>query len=380
MCLLDVILVLSMGFFGKKKANSFLGVDIGASSIKIVEFGVKKGRATLLTYGYAESPSIEASETMFDDPKATGKLLARVCKDAGCKSTSAMAALPSSNVFSTILSIPEVKDKKQRQAVVDTEVGKLTPLPLSEMITQTTFLDDVKTDSKKEKGKGVEQQPQEKSKAFRALVTGSAKTFIQKYLEIFKVAGLDLKAIDTESLALVRALVGKDKGAIMILDIGSKRTNILIVEKGVPFVSRSVGIGGNTVTQQIMKSTAVSEDEAERMKRDLGVAAAGGAGAGGLPPVLEPIMQPLVNEIRYAFQLYAGMELAQMKTVEKIIVTGGSAHLPHIPEFLAQTLDMNVYRGDPWARVLYPADLGAVLEEIGPRMSVAIGLAMREID
>jgi type IV pilus assembly protein PilM len=180
---------------------------------------------------------------------------------------------------------------------------------------------------------------------------------------------------------LVRALVGKDKGAILMLDIGSKRTNILIVEKGIPFVSRSITIGGNTVTSQLMRTMSLSETDADRIKRDLAIAPPTDTDlAAGLPKLLEPIMQPLLNEIRYAFQLYANMELAQMKKVEKIIVTGGSSHLPRIPEYLAQTLNMNVYRGDPWARVVYPQDLSSVLEEVGPRLSVAIGLAMREME
>ncbi|MBI4437734.1 type IV pilus assembly protein PilM [Candidatus Uhrbacteria bacterium] len=365
-----------MRLFGKKKPNSFLGVDIGASSIKVAEFANHKGRARLLTYGYAELPNAAAGDTLFDQPKAAGELLSRVCREAGTKSTAAMAALPTSNVFSTILSIPEVKDARARQAAVNTEVAKLSPLPLSEMILQTTFLDE------EQKGKPKEEKAaQEKRTAFRVLVTGAAKTFIQKYIETFKAAKLNLQAIDTEALALVRALVGKDKGAILMLDIGSKRTNIVIVEKGIPFVSRSITIGGNTVTNQLMRTMGLSEADADRVKRDLGVAPPAASGlAGGLPKLLEPIMQPLVNEIRYAFQLYASMELAQIKQIEKIIVTGGSSHLPRIPEYLAQTLNMNVYRGDPWARVVYPAEVASVLEEIGPRMSVAVGLAMREIE
>lgn len=381
-----------MALFGKKQPDSFLGVDIGASGIKVVEFANKKGRPTLMTYGYAELPDAESGESLLDQPKAAGELLARVCKEAGVKSTAAMSALPSSNVFSSILSLPQVKDKKQRQALVDAEVSKLAPLPMSEMITQTTFLDEAKKKpeekgKKKDKKKDVKKQeekkeePTQKSKTFRALVTGAAKTFIQKYIEIFKTAKLDLQAIDTESLALIRALVGKDKGAIMIIDMGAKRTNIVIVEKGIPFVSRSINIGGNTVTNHMMNQMKMSEDEAERVKRDLGREAYPESGlAGGLPKLLEVVVLPLVNEIRYAFQLYANMELAQMKKVEKIILTGGSSHLPRIPEYLAETLDMNVYRGDPWARVVYPKDLSSVLEEIGPRMSVAVGLAMRELE
>lgn len=361
-----------MRLFGKKESKGFLGVDIGASSIKVVEFESKKGRSVLMTYGYAEFPSVEAGETLFDQVQATGELLARVCKEAGVKSTRVMAALPTSHVFSAILSLPDGKDPRGRQSIVDAEVTKLAPLPVSEMITQTTFLES----EEKSKTEMLQQQKQ-----LRVLVTGAAKSFIQKYIEIFKIAKLNLQAIDTEALALIRALIGKDKGAIMVLDIGAKRTNLIIAEKGIPFVSRSINLGGNTVTTALMQQMKVSEEEAERMKRDLGFAGTEGSTLGsGLPHVLEVIMQPLVNEIRFAFQLFANMELAEIKKVEKIILTGGSAHLPRVAEYLAHILDMNVYRGDPWARVVYPRDLTSVLEEIGPRMSVAIGLAMREID
>ncbi len=375
------ILVLIMGLFGRKQAKSFLGVDIGASSIKVVEFEVKKGRPMLMTYGYAEIPTQEAGDSLFDQPKRTGELLARICKEAGTKSMSAMAALPTPHVFATILSMPNGRDARLRQAAVDAEVAKLAPLPLSEMIIQTTYLDEDKKDKKDQKKEQKEAAEQPKQKQFRAMVTGSAKTFIQKYIEIFKGAKLSLQAIDTESLALVRALVGKDKGAIMIIDIGSQRTTLMIVEKGIPFVSRSIQLGGDTVTRAIMSQMNLGEEDAERIKRDLGTASpAGSVLAGGLPKVLETLMLPLLNEIRFAFQLYAGMELAVIKKVEKVIVTGGSSHLPRVPEYLAETLNMNVYRGDPWARVLFPQDLVSVLEEIGPRMSVAIGLAMREME
>jgi type IV pilus assembly protein PilM len=379
-----VIMVSSMGLFSKKKPNSFLGVDIGASGVKVVEFGVKGGRPTLLTYGYAELPDAQAGESLFDQPKLAGELVARVCKEAGVKSKEAMSALPSSYVFSTLFSLPRVKDPKKRQALVDAEVSKLAPLPLSEMILQTTFLDDEKkakvSKNKKDKTEKSDAPKVEPKKQFRALATGAAKTFIQKYIEIFKVAKLNLQAIDTESLALVRSLIGKDRGAIMLIDIGSKRTNMVIVEKGIPFVSRSINIGGDAVTTLLMKQLDLPEADAERVKRDLGTGAYSESGlAGGLPKLLESLALPLVNEIRYAFSLYSKMRLADIKKVEKIILTGGSSHLPRIPEYLAETLNMNVYRGDPWARVVYPEELTSVLEEIGPRMSVAIGLAMRDL-
>ena len=370
-----------MKFFGGKKSNSFLGVDIGASSIKVVELGIEKGRPKLLTYGYSEYRGSEQHLSPFEDVKGTGTLLAEICKKAGSKSVVAMAALPTSGVFSTIISIPAVKDQKEQQRLVDAEVSKLTPLPIEQMITYSTFFDgekgNEKKDQKKEKQPSVEKTQQKEEKNVRVLVTGAAKTLVQKYVEIFKVAKLSLQAIDTEAFALTRALIGKDKSATLIIDLGSQRTNLTIVEKGIPFVNRSLNLGGEAVTARIESTMQVSAQEAEDMKRDF--ASLGILNGTGVPPLLESVYQPLLNEVRYAMQLYASMELTELKQVEKIVLTGGSAHLPLLPEYLAEALNVNVYRGNPWARVVYPVDLQVVLEEIGPRMSVAVGLAMRDM-
>ncbi len=369
-----------MGLFGGNKTHTYLGVDIGTSGLKVVELSTEKGRAKVMTYGYSERQPGQPVYSPFDDPKGTGERLAALCKKAGVRGTKVMAALPLSSVFSTIVSVPKRKHEKEMQPLVDAQVAKLTPMPLSEMVTSTTFIDGMKGSKGSEGTKGTE----EKIKAsdhVRVLVTGAAKSLVQKYIEIFKVAKLDLTALDTESFALVRSLIGKDKSPIAILDIGGASTSITIVEKGIPVLSRSIGIAGNNVTRRIMDQMSIEETEAEQIKQDLmTVVGTAPGGIGGLPAVLDAVMQPLLTEIRYAFQLYAGMELCEYKKVEKIVVTGGSSHLPRIVEFLKESLNMNVYRGDPWARVVFAEDLRPVLDEIGPRMSVAIGLAMREID
>ena len=366
-----------MSLFGGKKVHTYLGVDIGTSGIKVVELSTEKGRAKAMTYGYSERQPGQPVFSPFDDPKGTGERLAALCKKAGVRGTKVMAALPLSSVFSTIVSVPKRKHEKEMQPLVDAQVAKLTPMPLSEMVTSTTYIDGVKgivgKESVPEKIKSTDH--------VRVLVTGAAKSLVQKYIEIFKVAKLDLTALDTESFAMVRSLIGKDRSPIAIIDIGGTSTSVTIVEKGVPVLTRSIGIGGNNVTRRIMDQMSIQEAEAEQIKLYLmSVVGTAPGGVGGLPAVLDAVMQPLLTEIRYAFQLYAGMELCEYKKVEKIVVTGGSSHLPRVVEFLKESLNMNVYRGDPWARVVFAEDLRPVLDEIGPRMSVAIGLAMREID
>lgn len=366
------------GLFGKK-SSGFLGVDIGAAGLKVVELSKEKGRTTLQTYGYSETRADGAPFSPFDDTKATGELLAKICKEAGVKSTAAMAALPLSHVFSAIVAVPRRKDQKELKQLVDAQIAKLTPLPMNEMVTYSTLIDDPMR--KDAKGAIPESTLKAGEKDYvRVLVTGAAKTLVQKYIEIFRAAKLTLQAIDTESFALIRSLVGKDRSAVMVLDIGNARTNITVVEKGVPVLTRSINVGGGNVTKKIMAQMGVSAAEAEQMKLDLGNFTSATKVAGGMPEILESVVQPILHEIRFSFQLYANMELTDLKKVEKIIVTGGSAHLPNVPAYLAETLNMNVYKGDPWARISYPEDLRPVLDEIGPRLSVAAGLAMRELE
>ncbi len=350
--------------FFKPKSAGFLGVDVGSRGLKVVELTNEKGRAKLMTYGYSEASIGDISATPFDDTKTAGELLAKICKKAGVKATSAMAALPAASVFSAIIAVPRKGNEgpKELKPLIDSQVTKLAPLPLADMVTYSTFIDDLKAP-----------RPY-----VRVLVTGAPKTLVQKYIEIFRTAKLELKAIDSEAFALIRALIGKDKSTIALLDIGAKRTNITIVEKGIPFVTRTINLGGVMVTKRMSEHMKVPEDQAEQMKRDMALTET--AQSGPLPAAFEAMIQPILTEIKFAFQLYGNMELTETKRVEKLIITGGSSLLPRLPEHLAQALNINAYRGDPWARVVYPADLRPVLEEIGPRLSVAIGLAMRDIE
>ncbi|MFH1404516.1 MAG: pilus assembly protein PilM [Patescibacteria group bacterium] len=373
-----------MAFFSATKKQTFLGVDIGVSGIKIVELGTIKGRPLLHTYGYSERDPQLQGESPFDNPKKTGLLLAKICKDAGTFSTQAMAALPISNVFSTIVAVPKTRDKKLMKQQIDSQVSKLAPMPIGEMITYSTFVDQPeeekptqtpnKTAPQSEQAQTKHDPNKSKKKDYaRVLVTGSAKTLVQKYVEIFKTAKLQLQAIDTEAFALIRALIGKDKGTILLVDIGFERTSLTVVDKGIPFLTRSMNIGGSYVTKKIVDQMNVPQDEAEQIKIDLA------RSQKDISTIVDPFMQPIIHEIRYTLQLFANMEYTDSAKVEKIIVTGGSSGLPMVPEMISHALDLSVYRGDPWARVAYPENLKSVLEEVGSRMSIAVGLAMRDL-
>ena len=159
----------------------------------------------------------------------------------------------------------------------------------------------------------------------------------------------------------------------MIVDIGYERTNITIVDGGIPYLHRSIKAGGGTVTAMIAKQMSIPLEQAEQVKLDMALSSKGA----DLPPVLREAMMPILHEVRYALELYGQQMFHDNNMVDKIILTGGSASLPQLDPFLTEALNMNIYLGDPWARVAAPEGLRPVLSEIGPRFSVAIGLAMK---
>jgi len=345
--------------------QSYLGVDIGFGGIKLVELRNEKGRTRLVTYAYANVPAESLEKSLLTDTATGADLLKNMCAKAKTVSRRAISALPISSVFSTILSIPTTDEKELKEAV-PVQAKKLMPWPLEEASL------DIKVVEKTEKTETAKA-------ATRVLVTAAPKTLVAKYLEIFKGAGLELVSLETEAFAEIRSLIGKDKSTIMLVDMGSLRTNIFIVEQGIPFVTRSIATGGNAITQTIAKTLGVPVEQAESMKRDI-KSMQSFAPAGDLTPILNVLLKPILEEIRYCLNQYQTQESGPNgKRVEKIIITGGSSLLPRLPEFLTQQTNINTYLGNPWARVVYPPDLRPVIEELGPRFAVCIGCAMRDI-
>lgn len=380
-----------------------MGVDIGTASIKLVELESWHGKPKLVTYGYAD---IVSDVIHSKSPEAQAKIarsLKKVIAQAGVSTNLTLAALPTFSVFNSIISLPSMSDKDLSSAV-KWEAKKYVPLPLEEMILDWKIIDGKekttpaavikplpdKTAAKKSflgflasKGKKGEQKNkpaalknQTKTTAndnFKILVTAAPKNLVSRYLSIFKQAGLKLLSLETESFALARSLIGKDKSTVMIIDIGSVTSDICIINKGVPVLNRSIDIGGLTISKAIAGSLNVNLERAEQFKRDFGVSTAGGE---GINKTIADSISPIINEIKYVFDLYQGQGT---QAVEKIVLAGGSAFLPNLTDYLEKLFNKPTIIGNPWDRVVYPEDLKPVLDEIGSRLAVAIGLAMRDI-
>lgn len=375
-----------MGLFSSHP--SYLGVDIGTASIKVVELLNESGRPRLLTYGFAEEPVNIVRDSSEATLNKVAVLLKKICQEAKVNTKKTVTALPSFSVFSSIISLPNMNKKDIPQAVY-WQAKKFVPLPLEEMTLDWKLLDkevkvsDLKNSINKialtaENGLKNENESNasainDKKDDLKVLIAAAPKKVVLKYVEIFKKAGLELLSLETENFAMERSLVGGDKNPVMIVDIGDITSDISIVENSIPLLARSVDVGGKLITDAIVNSLHVDQKRAEQFKRDIGFL----PGEGNMPKVIEKVVAPIINEIKYCFDLYGSSQSNQR--IEKIILTGGSSFLPNIDKYLADLLNIKVFIGDSWARIIYPMELKTTLNELAPRFSVAIGLAMREI-
>jgi len=366
----------TMGLFGGKKRDC-LGVDFGSGGIKLVELRSERGRARLVTYAFNERMPGAEPANLVDDPAGTAALLRKMMKKAKATSLRAVGGLPVASVFSSVVTVPKSPKKEEMYEAARGQAKKLIPVPLDEMSLDIKIVEEavrkgdsaVTADEKDRSGRPMVQ----------ALITGASNSMIKKYADTFNRAGLELVSLETETLALVRALVGKDRSTTMIVDMGAVRTNIIIVEGGIPYVTRSVDTGGAALTRTISRTLGMDIAEAEHMKIDIRNAELTGMDV-GLPKIFESALAPLVTELQYSMSMHTGQSDGNVRPVEKVILTGGTAGLSVLVGYFTRQLGIRTYAGDPWARVSYPEGLRPALDEIGPRFAVSVGLAMQQVE
>lgn len=394
-----------MSLFFRRK-DSYLGIDIGTASIKIVELKEAGGSPCLVTYGYIDIVSdIIRSNTLQTQQKIIAALK-KVVASSQATSDKAFAALPTFSVFNSIITLPAMP-KKDLALAVKWEAKKYVPLPLEEMILDWKVIEGTKNEENKQSGLIPEKKQKqglfkfgskkeqvkseeavsksqilerksgaEPQKNIKILVTAAPQNLVNRYLTIFKAVGLKLLSLETEAFALARSLIGNGSAVVMIVDIGSITTDMCVIEKGIPVLNRSIDVGGLTITQAIATSLNINLDRAEQFKRDIGINIQNETQQKGIPKTIITSLSPIVNEIKYVLDLYQSQGNQQ---VEKIVLSGGSAFLPNLTAHFTGLFNKPVLIGNPWEKIAYPEDLKPVLDEVGSRLAVAIGLAMRDI-
>ncbi len=358
----------ALGISGSK-GESVIGLDIGSSSIKVVQLKKEKGVAVLETYGeislgpYVDKSVGQAVKLPQDKlVEVVGDLL----KEADVTTYNSGMTIPYSSSLISFIEVPHVKENKL-QEMIPIEARKYIPVPLSEVVLDWFVVPEQAQETKKEKGGG--------RKGINVMIVAIHNNILDKYQYITQNTDLSASFFEIEIFSVTRSVIGRGTTPIMIVDVGSVSTKLYIVEQGVVKYSHSLAKGGQDITLALSRSRNISFKQAEEMKRNLKNVDKKGV------PRLKRETEIVVNYIlSEASKVLLSYQKRQTKNVSRVILTGGGVFLEGFIEDAKEKLDAEISVADPFSKVKTPAFLEDVLQGAGPEFSASIGAALRKLE
>lgn len=358
--------------FGEKGK---LGIDIGTAAIKIVELEKSGGRFSLKNYGLFElkgtdvqssGPGLGQSILKLPDQEIIWGLKELIRK-GNIKSANAIASIPSFSTFATIIEMPYLSEQDLAKAL-PFEARKYIPIPLNEVVLDWSIIDILSPATP-----GTSSSISKPTTTVQVFLAAVPKDETEKYKRIMKGAGLNLRALELENTALIRALLGNDLSPTAIVNIGGRSTSIVIVNKGYERVSHNYEIGGFEITRSIARSLNVSIEKAEELKRKMGLKE---ADENIVNEAMVSLIDMMVFETKKTISNYEGSKNLK---ISRVLLVGGLTNMPNFVNYFKQKLNMDVYGANAFARIIYPESLKPVIQELANTFSIAAGLAMRDI-
>ncbi|MFC1640483.1 type IV pilus assembly protein PilM [Patescibacteria group bacterium] len=349
-----------MGLFGGKEQTSKLGVDIGASSLKVVELEPVNDRFQLKTFGSFPLRQSIIRASGADLEQEVAGAISQLAQQVQVTTKTAVTNLPGFSVFTSVIDFPELEEK-DLQFAIEAEARKYVPAPLDEVVLDSKPIEDI------DYGDG--------RRGKRMLLIAAPRDYVDKFVHIFEKTEFNLEALEISSFAHIRALIGNDPVSTIIVDIGAATTDIGAVSNGSLFENRSIDKGGQDITNIISQSLKIDVERAEQFKRDVDLSQLTQGFQQPVPNAIKPVIDSIVLEVKRVSDSFVNQ---YSRSVEKVILTGGSSTMRGLSDYIQTTLGYPVEIGNPWTRVDYPENYTKVLEDISPMFGIAAGLAIRE--
>jgi type IV pilus assembly protein PilM len=357
-----------------KKETSVLGVDIGSSSIKVVQIRKKRGKAVLETYGeLALGPyaGIEIGRATNLPVEKIIEAVKDILREAKTTTVNCGAALPLSSSLITFISIPPVPDK-QIGDVVALEARKYIPVPLAEVMLDYSIIPREESYATDDAGKDVASKTDKQGHDI--LVVAIHNEYLNSYQSIMVGTGLAPSFYEIEIFSCIRAVLEPGMSTNMILDFGARVTKLYIVERGVLRSSHIINKGSQDITLALSKALSISMIEAEQLKRTYGL-------KGG--PEYKEHSEIITVNLDYIFYeanaTLLNYQKKYAKNVSKVILTGGGALLKGFTDVAKISFQTDVIYANPFGKLETPAFLSEELGMAGPEFAVAIGAALRRL-
>jgi type IV pilus assembly protein PilM len=348
-----------------------LGIDIGTSSIKIVELSRRGERRKLENYGeIAASALYQKPFRTFEEStllllsQEVSRAIKAVMDEAKIKTRRAVFSIPDFSSFFTSFELPPMTEAELPQAV-RYEARQHIPLPLAEVTLDWQVIEGRVSNQKKTK--------------LKILLVAVPNEVINQYRKIAEISRLELLALEAEVFGLLRSLAKEEKKAFLLVDIGAQSTTCSIIEKNHLNMSYSFDMSGNELTEVISKGLGVDYKTAENLKEKYGIISKSSqeTPASEVRQILLPLVDVILKEIEKISQNFYQTE---GREIQKIILAGASVLLPGLKEYFQDHFKKEIEIANPFSNLFCPPILEKTLKEMGSSYAIAVGMALRGLE
>jgi type IV pilus assembly protein PilM len=340
-----------------RASQNVLGIDIGSSSIKVVELEEKNSVLTLVTYGEIQlgpydEKALGAAVQL--GPKQEQEALVDVIRESAVKASQAVFAMPLSASFisTTILTVDEGVDLS---ASVRIEARKIIPASLSEVTLDWAELEAVS---------GQEGRP--------VLIAAIQNTAIERLNVLMQFVGLQNSPTEIECFSTSRTV--SSTGHSIVMDFGASSAKMYISNEGVLNRMHRINVGGTQVTQQFAELQETDFETAELKKIQITHDSAEHASLKG---VYTKVYGRALREFRQVIDHY---QSAHDVEINMIHVCGGASLHAGVNKMIQDAVGIPAEYINPFANVAYPAFMEDAMKEIGPSFVPALGAALRHFE
>src|SRR3989338_5590965 len=364
---------------GGGKAESVIGVDIGSSSIKIVQLRLSHGAALLETYGeialgpYGKQPIGKAVNL---SPEIISQAVTDLMREANVTARESGISIPFSASLITVLNLPKV-DNEQLKQIVPIEARKYIPVPVSEVSLDWFVIPrDEATGGQFDDPNGGEAA---RGKGQDVLLVAIHNAVTKSHQALTAACNITAQFYEIEIFSGIRYSVGSGLAPILFVDIGASTTKIYIVERGVVRLTHLATAGGQHMTETLARAMQWEFEKAERVKRERGLLEASSYAADENARIKEALFYTLSRIFSEINRVLLNYGQRYNKNIAHIVLSGGGASLPGLAEAAKAALSAETKIADPFSKTEAPAFMGTVLHDIGPGFSVSVGLALRAL-
>ena len=344
--------------FGRKQ--SLVGLDIGSHSVKIAELQSQAKGHKLVNWGIS-TPLAEAivdGEIM--DRQLVVDAISNLLESRGITTRNVVASVSGRAVIVKKITMNRLSADDAQQAVY-WEAEQHVPYDINDVSLDFEILGPAPNDPK----------------MMQVLLVAAKKEMVMSFADLIREAGLQPLIVDVDSFATQNALEANydfsPSDVVATLNVGAEITNINITQGGVPYFTKDLQVGGHSFIEAAQRKFNLSQTEAAAAVR-------GESGAGlEIAPLVEQACESLATALERA-QAYL-RTAGEAGTVTRIMLCGGSALTPGLPEFLNRRFGVPAEIANPLARVGYDPGLfaGQDVMKVAPLLTVGIGLALRKL-